>query len=123
MIREEIEMTRFRLNAIYTPVRTGAVITGVVSTLMILAGIVPSGPQAAAQERPTPTPTVKQVASDVYFFFDFNGDGVVDDADFLLFAQAYDVMVTPAGDFNYDTYTDDADFSIFVEAFGATVCP
>ena len=77
MIREEIEMTRFRLNAIYTPVRTRAVIAGVVSTLMILAGIVPSGPQAAAQERPTPTPTVKQVASDVYFFFDFNGSNAV----------------------------------------------
>ena len=65
-------MTRFRLNAICMLVRTRAVLAGVVPTLMVLAGIAQGGPQAAAQ-----TPTVKQVASDVYFFFDFNGSNAV----------------------------------------------
>jgi glyoxylase-like metal-dependent hydrolase (beta-lactamase superfamily II) len=77
MIREEIEMTRFRLNAIYTLVRTRAVLAGIVPTLMVLVGIALGGPQAAAQERAAQTPTVKQVASDVYFFFDFNGSNAV----------------------------------------------
>jgi len=65
-------MTRFRLNAIYTLVRTRAVLAGIVPALMVLAGIALGGSQAAAQ-----TPTVKQVASDVYFFFDFNGSNAV----------------------------------------------
>jgi len=65
-------MTRFRLNAIYTLVRTRAVPAGLVPTLMVLAGVALGGSQAAAQ-----TPTVKQVASDVYFFFDFNGSNAV----------------------------------------------
>ena len=70
-------MTRFRLNAIYTLVRIRAVLAGIVPALMVLAGIALNGPQAAAQERATQTPTVKQVASDVYFFFDFNGSNAV----------------------------------------------
>ena len=65
-------MTRFRLNAIYTLVRTRAVPAGLEPTLMVLAGVALGGSQAAAQ-----TPTVKQVASDVYFFFDFNGSNAV----------------------------------------------
>ena len=65
-------MTRFRLNAIYTLVRIRAVLAGIVPALMVLAGIALGGSQAAAQ-----TPTVKQVASDVYFFFDFNGSNAV----------------------------------------------
>jgi len=65
-------MTRFRLNAIYTLVRTRAVPAGLVPTLMVLAGVALGGSQAATQ-----TPTVKQVASDVYFFFDFNGSNAV----------------------------------------------
>jgi cyclase len=77
MIREEIEMTRFRLNAICTLVRTRAVLAGIVPALMVLAGIALGGSQAAAQERAAQTPTVKQVASDVYFFFDFNGSNAV----------------------------------------------
>ena len=70
-------MTRFRLNAIYTLVRIRAVLAGIVPALMVLAGIALNGPQAAAQERATQIPTVKQVASDVYFFFDFNGSNAV----------------------------------------------
>jgi len=70
-------MTRFRLNAIYTLVRTRAVLASIVPTLMVLVGIALGGPQAAAQERAAQTPTVKQVASDVYFFFDFNGSNAV----------------------------------------------
>jgi cyclase len=77
MIREEIEMTGFCLNAIYTRIRTRAVLAGIVPALMVLAGIALGGSQAAAQERAAQTPTVKQVASDVYFFFDFNGSNAV----------------------------------------------
>ena len=54
---------------------------------------------------------------------DFNGDGVVDDADFALFVRGYDVLETAAGDLNFDAMTDDADFSVFVAAYEALVCP
>ncbi len=70
-------MTGFCLDAIYTRVRTRSVLAGVVSALMVVAGVVLSGAQAAAQERATQAPTVKQVASDVYFFFDFGGSNAV----------------------------------------------
>lgn len=61
---------------------------------------------------------------------DLNKDGVVDDADFSLFAVAYDILdcnepAMPAGcpaDLNGDGLVDDADFSEFVVAYDALVC-
>lgn len=61
---------------------------------------------------------------------DLNGDGFVDDADFVGFVAGYHVLLArdsameagaPA-DFNCDELVDDADFVIFVAAYDALVC-
>jgi hypothetical protein len=64
---------------------------------------------------------------------DINNDSLVDDADFSLFAGAYNELVCPtlesgypAGcpcDLNGDDVVDDADFSIFVAAYNTLLCP
>jgi len=62
---------------------------------------------------------------------DINADGFVDDADFVLFAAAYDLLdcadpVMPVGcasDLNNDANVDDADFVLFANAYDALVCP
>lgn len=61
---------------------------------------------------------------------DFNIDGVVDDADFVIFAASYNILdcADPAmadgcpGDMNGDGIVDDADFSLFVFAYDNFVC-
>ena len=60
---------------------------------------------------------------------DINADGQVDDADFLLFLNQYDVMLCANAlmpdacfaDFNADGQVDDADFAIFVPAYSAMI--
>jgi hypothetical protein len=62
---------------------------------------------------------------------DLNRDNVVDDADFSIFAQAYDTLLCeeptmPFGcpaDLNRDGSVDDADFSIFAVAYNDLICP
>ena len=62
---------------------------------------------------------------------DLNGDTVVDDADFVIFAEAYNLLdcmdpAMPAGcpaDLNADLVVDDADFVIFASAYDTLVCP
>ena len=62
---------------------------------------------------------------------DLNSDGLVDDADFVLFVQAYNTLLCsdgamPAGcpsDFNNDTVVDDADFSYFAQGYDVLLCP
>ena len=54
---------------------------------------------------------------------DFNGDGVVEDSDFVLFAGYYDALVDPRGDLNGDGLTEDGDFVIFAGGYDALVCP
>lgn len=62
---------------------------------------------------------------------DFNGDGVVGDADFQVFSAAHDLAdcsdpSMPDGcpaDFNGDGMVDDADFTIFAAAYDAVMCP
>ncbi len=62
---------------------------------------------------------------------DLNGDNQVDDADFVLFAGAYNILdcadpAMPAGcpaDLNGDGVVDDADFVAFVAAYNELVCP
>lgn len=62
---------------------------------------------------------------------DLNGDGRVDDADFLLFCAGYDLMLCtdpsmpeacPA-DLNRDREVDDTDFRTFVLAYAQMLCP
>ncbi|MBS0188025.1 MAG: hypothetical protein JSS51_08145 [Planctomycetes bacterium] len=54
---------------------------------------------------------------------DMNNDNFVDDADFVLFAGAYDQFVTMSGDINGDGVTDDADFVLFASGYDAYTCP
>ncbi|MGH7243809.1 MAG: hypothetical protein ACREJD_10365 [Phycisphaerales bacterium] len=62
---------------------------------------------------------------------DLNGDGQVDDSDFVSFVVAYNILdcadlAMPAGcpaDFNSDGVVDDFDFVSFVVAYNELVCP
>ncbi|MBL8876835.1 MAG: CotH kinase family protein [Phycisphaerae bacterium] len=62
---------------------------------------------------------------------DLNGDGPIDDADFVLFASAYNILdcadpSMPANcpaDLNDDGFVDDADFVVFVAAYDEFICP
>ena len=58
---------------------------------------------------------------------DFNGDTFVDDTDFVLFAQSYDLFTVPpanpATDLNGDSFVDDTDFVLFAQAYDQFVCP
>lgn len=54
---------------------------------------------------------------------DFNADGMVDDSDFVTFANAYDELTNLRGDLNGDGQTDDADFVIFAANYDQLVCP
>ena len=62
---------------------------------------------------------------------DFNHDNQVDDADFIAFVYAYNILdcADPAMspgcpvDVNYDSAVDDADFTIFVAAYNELLCP
>ncbi|MBY0112007.1 MAG: hypothetical protein K2Y21_04240 [Phycisphaerales bacterium] len=61
---------------------------------------------------------------------DLNSDGLIDDADFSIFAVAYDILdcadpAMPAlypADLNRDALVDDADFGIFVVAYNDVIC-
>lgn len=58
---------------------------------------------------------------------DLNGDGFVDDADFVLFAGNYDQLLVPPAsrfaDLNGDGQVDDADFVLFAAAYNELLCP
>lgn len=62
---------------------------------------------------------------------DLNNDGFVEDSDFVIFAEAYNLLdcadpTMPAGcpsDLNNDGFVDDADFVVFAEAYNALLCP
>ncbi|MBX3380032.1 MAG: hypothetical protein KF805_08040 [Phycisphaeraceae bacterium] len=62
---------------------------------------------------------------------DFNCDGVVEDSDFVIFANSYDIfdcgdeaMINNcAADINGDGFVDDTDFVMFAGAYDAFVCP
>ncbi|MBX3380425.1 MAG: hypothetical protein KF805_10040 [Phycisphaeraceae bacterium] len=53
---------------------------------------------------------------------DFTGDNVVDDADFVIFVNAYNELLDARCDLNGDTVTDDADFVLFVAAYDTLLC-
>ncbi|MBX3388288.1 MAG: hypothetical protein KF691_02405 [Phycisphaeraceae bacterium] len=61
---------------------------------------------------------------------DLNNDGFVDDADFVIFVNAYNILdcadpsmpVLCPADMNGDGFVDDADFVLFVAAYNNLVC-
>lgn len=64
---------------------------------------------------------------------DLNNDGFVDDADFTIFAIAYNDLLCPVlsnnfpagcpADLNADGLVDDADFTYFAKAYDVLLCP
>jgi hypothetical protein len=58
---------------------------------------------------------------------DFTGDGFVDDADFVVFAAAYELFTVPpaagVADLTGDGFVDDADFVVFAAAYAVFACP
>ncbi len=62
---------------------------------------------------------------------DLNGDGFVEDSDFVLFAAQYDafdctILAMPhscSGDLNADNMVEDADFVLFATAYDGFICP
>ena len=54
---------------------------------------------------------------------DLNDDGVVDDSDFVRFAESYNLLLDPVGDLNQDGVADDGDFVLFAAAYNELVCP
>ncbi|MGH7244725.1 MAG: hypothetical protein ACREJD_15030 [Phycisphaerales bacterium] len=65
---------------------------------------------------------------------DLNEDRLVDDADFVEFAAAYNDLICPVlrgerheegcpADFNLDGVVDDADFVVFANAYNELICP
>ncbi|MBS0192297.1 MAG: hypothetical protein U0573_06700 [Phycisphaerales bacterium] len=53
---------------------------------------------------------------------DFNGDGIVDDSDFVIFVNAYNNLLDTFGDLNFDNITDDSDFVIFANDYNEFFC-
>lgn len=72
--------------------------------------------------------TISEPASLSVCFADFSCDGVVDDADFVVFAEAYDVLGCGAlpprcvADINGDGFVEDADFVHFARAYEMLLC-
>jgi len=62
---------------------------------------------------------------------DFNSDRMVEDSDFVLFANAYDMLdcsdqsmpLRCPSDMNRDGFVDDADFVLFASAYDMLLCP
>ncbi len=58
---------------------------------------------------------------------DLNGDGLVDDSDFLEFLPSYDALLVPEADkrcdWNGDRLVDDADFLLFLPYYDQLICP
>lgn len=62
---------------------------------------------------------------------DLNGDGLVDDSDFVIFAGTYNILdcLDPSmppncpGDLNFDGIVDDTDFVLFAGAYDQLLCP
>ncbi|MBY0114061.1 MAG: esterase-like activity of phytase family protein [Phycisphaerales bacterium] len=53
---------------------------------------------------------------------DLNDDSVVDDADFVRFAESYNLLLDPVGDLNHDGLADDEDFVLFAAAYNELAC-
>lgn len=50
------------------------------------------------------------------------GDGLIDDFDFVEFANYYNIFLTAAADFDGDGDTDDFDFVVFAAAYDLLIC-
>ncbi|HEX8876692.1 MAG TPA: LamG-like jellyroll fold domain-containing protein [Phycisphaerales bacterium] len=110
----------------------GTIVSGVGTGQLTLANLLGNSPRsitcvidACSGSSETPAATIVVCAADL------NCDANVDDADFSLFAAAYNLLICddpamPAGcpsDLNRDGGVDDGDFSIFAAAYNELLCP
>ncbi len=103
------------------------------STTNLPLEITSSTQSATPQVLSTPVHQLQAVACfTTRCIFDFNGDGIVDDPDFVIFAAAYDALICPtdprfsccpADYFTLDGLVDDFDFVYFAFAYDELVCP
>jgi glyoxylase-like metal-dependent hydrolase (beta-lactamase superfamily II) len=70
-------MATFRLDAIGATVSIRKAIAALGMALVTLVGLILAAPPATAQDRAAHDVVVKQVASDLYFLFDFDGSNAV----------------------------------------------
>ncbi|MBX3379547.1 MAG: hypothetical protein KF805_05605 [Phycisphaeraceae bacterium] len=110
---------------------SGSVISGSFSPNLAISGVTPSD---SGTYRCSITNTCGTVASDAaYLIFcagDLNADGLVEDADFVLFLAQYNILdcadssMRPgcSADLNKDGVVDDADFQLFVPAYNELIC-
>lgn len=63
-----------------------------------------------------------EAACDADLYPPGGGDGMVDDFDFVEFANYYNILITAAADFDGDGDTDDDDFIVFAAAYDLLVC-
>lgn len=110
---------------------SGTTITGATTLSLSLSNISPtdSGNYDCVISSTTPTcpsvTTQPALATVLCCPADFNGDLLVDDADFQTFIVAYNALECPAicpADLNHDNAVDDADFQLFVVAYNALIC-
>ncbi|MBN8599366.1 MAG: hypothetical protein J0L78_16970 [Planctomycetes bacterium] len=123
----------YRVAAASPAVDSGMVISGF-APLTDLAGMTRRIDIASVANTGSGTPPIDLGAFEVQLptcAGDLNGDGLVDDADFVAFASGYNLLLCddpwmPVGcpaDLNNDNAVDDADFSLFVGAYDELVCP
>lgn len=116
------------------PLEAGAVVVGTSATNSFLDTTAPDNHTQFYYVYATQFGTSKLVGTESGFAKcsgDLNNDGQVNDADFVTFVAAYNMLLCsdpgmPAGcpaDLNRDTNVDDADFAIFVNAYDNLVCP
>ncbi|MGH7243485.1 MAG: hypothetical protein ACREJD_08730 [Phycisphaerales bacterium] len=73
----------------------------------------------------------KKISQPPPCYADLNEDGLVEDADFVLFLAQYNILdcadeTMPnfcSADLNFDGFVDDSDFQIFVQAYNDLLCP
>ncbi|MBX3388041.1 MAG: immunoglobulin domain-containing protein [Phycisphaeraceae bacterium] len=110
---------------------SGSVISGSSSLNLAISGVTPAD---AGSYRCSITNICGTVASDAaYLIFcagDLNADGLVEDADFVIFLAQYNILdcadpgMRPgcSADLNKDGVVDDADFQLFVPAYNELIC-
>ncbi len=86
-----------------------------------------AGGQAASQVGRLPIFCGSSGCPSVCSMSDFDGNDLVDDADFVQFAEAYNATIVPEArplyDLNADQMVDDADFALFATNYDQMICP
>ncbi|MGH7245010.1 MAG: hypothetical protein ACREJD_16465 [Phycisphaerales bacterium] len=114
------------------PTEVGSSISGATTPDLVILHVHPTDAGDYTVTVSTPCAAVTTDPAHLQFCYgDFNSDIIVDDADFGLFVNNYNIMdcadsLMPQscpGDFNFDGVVDDSDFVSFLVAYDYLVCP